>query len=76
MPVAEALEKIDVSSFITRDSEIMGGQACFKGTRVPIQALFDHLEAGEALESFFDGYPRVTRTQVYSALEVAKQSLL
>jgi uncharacterized protein (DUF433 family) len=44
---------------ISRDPETMGGTPVFAGTRVPIQALFDHLVAEEALSEFADGFPRV-----------------
>jgi uncharacterized protein (DUF433 family) len=35
---------------ITRDPEIMHGTPVFRGTRVPVQTLFDYLEGGETLE--------------------------
>jgi len=34
---------------ISRDPEVMGGTAVFGGSRVPIKALFDYLEAGKDL---------------------------
>jgi uncharacterized protein (DUF433 family) len=42
---------------ISRDPEVMGGTPVFAGTRVPVQALFDHLVADEALAEFADGFP-------------------
>lgn len=44
---------------ISRDPEVMGGTPVFAGTRVPVQALFDHLVAEEALQEFAEGFPRV-----------------
>ena len=44
---------------ISRDPEVMGGTPVFTGTRVPVQALFDDLMAGESLNEFAEGYPRV-----------------
>jgi uncharacterized protein (DUF433 family) len=44
---------------ISRDSEVMGGTPVFAGTRVPVQALFDHLVAEEALSEFAEGFPGV-----------------
>jgi uncharacterized protein (DUF433 family) len=61
---------------IIRDPEILGGTPVFRGTRVPLQALFDHLEGGETLEEFLDGFPSVSREQAVAALEQAKDSLL
>ena len=48
----------------------------FRGTRVPIQALFDYLEGGETLENFLEGFPTVSREAAISALEEAKELLL
>ena len=38
----------------------------FRGTRVPIQALFDYLEGGETLEDFLAGFPTASRKKVES----------
>jgi uncharacterized protein (DUF433 family) len=61
---------------ITRDPEIMHGTPVFRGTRVPVQTLFDYLEGGERLEDFLDGFPTVSRELALQALEEAKQLLL
>jgi uncharacterized protein (DUF433 family) len=47
----------------------------FRGTRVPLQALFDSLEGGETLEEFLQGFPTVTREMAIAALEQAQQLL-
>ena len=61
---------------ITRNPDILGGTPVFRGTRVPIQALFDYLEGGETLEDFLEGFPTVSREMAVAALEEAKQLLL
>jgi len=61
---------------IVKDREILGGTPVFRGTRVPIQAMFDYLEGGETLEDFLQGFPTVTREMAVAALEEAKQLLL
>ena len=61
---------------IVRDRDILGGTPVFRGTRVPIQAMFDYLEGGETLEDFLAGFPTVTRELAISALEEAKHLLL
>ena len=38
---------------ITRDPEVMHGIPVFRGTRVPVQTLFDYLENGESLDDFW-----------------------
>jgi uncharacterized protein (DUF433 family) len=54
----------------------MGGFPVFKGTRVPIQNLFDYIESGETLEVFLAGFPTVTREAALAALEQAKTDRL
>ena len=54
----------------------MGGAPVFPGTRVPIQTLLDYLEAGESIDDFLAGFPTVTRMQVISFLEEAKDRVV
>lgn len=54
----------------------MSGTPVFRGTRVPIQNLFDCLEDGETIERFLDQFPTVTRAQVSGILELSKERLL
>jgi len=51
------------------DPQILGGIPVFKGTRVPVQSLFDHLKAGDSIDVFLDGFPSVKREQVLAVLE-------
>ena len=62
-------------SIINRDPEILGGTPVFMGTRVPIKALFDYLEAGDSLDEFLDDFPSVKRSQVLELLELAQHNL-
>ena len=59
-----------------RDPETMHGTPVFRGTRVPVQTLFEYLEGGESLEDFLEGFPTVSRALAISALEEAKHLLL
>ncbi len=61
---------------ITKDPEIMHGTPVFRGTRVPVQTLFDYLEAGDSIEDFLEGFPTVSRALALQALEEAKHLLL
>ena len=61
-----------VRNVITRDPEILGGEPVFAGTRVPLKSLFDHLEAGDSIEDFLEGFPSVKREQVLAVLEESK----
>lgn len=61
---------------ITRDPETMHGVPVFRGTRVPVQTLFDYLEGGDTLEDFLNGFPGVPRALALQVLEEAKSLLL
>jgi uncharacterized protein (DUF433 family) len=65
-----------VTNAIVKDPETMHGLPVFRGTRVPVQTLFEYLEGGDTLEDFLEGYPTVSRALAVGALEEAKQLLL
>jgi len=54
----------------------MSGTPCFTGTRVPIQALIDHIEDGVSLEEFLEDFPSVSREQAIAFIEFAKERVL
>ena len=49
---------MDLKDVVEVDPEKMSGVPCFKGTRVPINHLFDYLEAGDSLEVFSTIFPQ------------------
>ena len=53
----------------------VGGVWLFKGTRVPVRALFENLEDGARVDDLLDWFPGVSREQVGSVLAHAEQSL-
>jgi len=61
---------------ISISGEIMGVTPVFIGTRVPVQTLFDYLEAGESIDDFLDGFPTVTREQVIALLQVLRKQFI
>jgi len=44
----------------------------FTGTRVPVQALFDYIEAGDPLDEFLDDFPDVSREHAIAVLDLAR----
>ncbi len=58
------------------DPEIMHGEPCFVGTRVPIQNLIDYLEGGDSIDEFLEDFPSVSRDQVIRFLEEARDHML
>jgi uncharacterized protein (DUF433 family) len=63
------------SAYISRDPEVMSGVPCFRGTRVPLQNLFDYLEGTSSLEDFLEDFPTVSREAAVAVLEVARTRL-
>ncbi|HKT89001.1 MAG TPA: DUF433 domain-containing protein [Candidatus Sulfotelmatobacter sp.] len=61
-----------IGDMIVKDPEILGGTPVFRGTRVPLRALFDSLESGETIEDFLEGFPSVPRDMAIAALEQAQ----
>jgi uncharacterized protein (DUF433 family) len=61
---------------VESDPEVLGGAVVFSGTRVPVQSLFDHLEAGDSLADFLEGFPSVRREQAVAVLEWSKMRVL
>jgi uncharacterized protein (DUF433 family) len=60
---------------VERDPERVSGAWLFRGTRVPVTALFQNLEDGVQLGEFVELFPGVTLEQARSVLEHASQSL-
>ncbi len=60
-------------SLVTRSRDRAWGATVFAGTRVPVDTLFEYLEAGDTLDEFLHQFPTVTRTQAVAVLEAARQ---
>lgn len=60
---------------VERSATKVSGAWCFRGTRVPVRALFENLEDGASIDQFLDWFPGVARSQVESVLEFAAASL-
>ena len=56
---------------VSVDAARMHGEPCFRGTRVPVRALFDHLRAGDPMEVFLTDFPPVTREQAVAVIDFA-----
>lgn len=60
---------------VERSEDKLGGAWVFRGTRVPVRALFENLENGATLNQFLEWFPGVTSEQVAAVLAHAEQSL-
>jgi uncharacterized protein (DUF433 family) len=56
--------------------EVMSGAPVFRGTRVPVRALLDHLKAGDSLDRFLAEFPTVRREQAVQFVELAGTAAL
>jgi uncharacterized protein (DUF433 family) len=56
---------------VERSSDRLSGAWVFRGTRVPVNALFENLESGAQLEEFLEWFPGVSRQQAEAVLEHA-----
>ena len=61
---------------VERDPELVSGAGVFRGTRVPIAALFENLEDGAHVDQFVEWFPAVSLEQARAVLEHAARSAL
>ncbi len=66
---------MEISEIINIDKDILSEQPVFRGTRVPVESLFDHLEAGVSLDEFLDDFPTVSKEQAVALLDIANKFL-
>ena len=59
-----------------RDPEVLGGTPVFRGTRVPVAALFDNLADGLTVDEVLDSYPSLRRADVLAVLDLARERVL
>jgi uncharacterized protein (DUF433 family) len=63
-------------SVVERQPGKVSGAWLFKGTRVPVKALFENLEDGARIDEFIEWFPGVSREQVEAVLTHAERSLI
>jgi uncharacterized protein (DUF433 family) len=66
----------ELSEIVQVSADVMSGVPVFRGTRVPVQTLLDHLEAGDSLDAFLADFPTVRREQAIHFLELAGKAAL
>jgi len=57
------------STGVTTSPDTVSGAFVFRGTRVPVKALFENLEDGATVDDFIQWFPGVSREQVDAVLE-------
>ena len=70
----------DALALITVDPLVCHGQACIKGTRVPVSIVLDCLGDGMSVEQIIDQYPSLSPEAIRAAAaygaELAREELL
>jgi len=56
---------------ITIDPNICHGQACVKGTRIPVHQIIAMLANGDTIEELLKEYPSLKREDILAALDYA-----
>jgi len=69
-------QKALLETIVWSDPDRMSGEPCFKGTRVPVKTLIDHIEGNSTLDDFLAGFPSVSREKAIRFIDLAKDNLL
>lgn len=56
---------------ITIDPKICHGQACIKGTRIPVYQIIRMMASGDTMEELLKDYPSLTMEDIYACLDYA-----
>jgi uncharacterized protein (DUF433 family) len=56
---------------ISIDPNICHGQACVKGTRIPVHQIARMLASGDTIEGLIEDYPSLTREDILASLDYA-----
>ena len=56
--------------------DTLGGTPVFKGTKVPISSLFEHLQSGISLDEFLSDFPSIAKPMAEQVIEFAKMAVL
>ena len=60
---------------VASDPGILGGKPVFRGTRLPVETLFEYLADGQTLDYYLETFPSVTREQVLAVLRYGQQRI-
>jgi uncharacterized protein (DUF433 family) len=56
---------------IAIDPKVCHGQACIKGTRIPVHQILGMLAHGDTIEELLEEYPSLTREDILACLDYA-----
>lgn len=67
---------IDLYQYVVCDPHILGGRPVFRGSRVPVETLFQNLADGLCLEEILDSYPSVSKAAAIALLEASNDVVI
>lgn len=67
---------LDPAGIIVSDPEILSGEPVFRGTRVALSTVFNHLEAGLSLDDILESWPTLCREDVVRVLQEAHRRVI
>lgn len=56
---------------IAIDPNVCHGQACIKGTRIPVHQIVRMLANGDTIEDLLEAYPTIEREDILASLDYA-----
>ena len=71
----QAGESLTLDDLITSTRDVMGGRRVFRGTRVPVEILFENLADGMSLEDILHEYETLNRRDVVRVLELTAEAM-
>ncbi|NEO85015.1 MAG: DUF433 domain-containing protein [Spirulina sp. SIO3F2] len=63
------MKNVNALDILERHPEKVSGAWVFKGTRIPVSALFENLKDGASIDQFLEWFPGVSRAQVEALLD-------
>ena len=64
------------AAFLSINPQRLGGVPVFKGTRVPVNYLFEYLSKGKSLDTFLDDFDGVPRVEAVAALQMGCEKIM
>ena len=60
-----------MNEHISVDPQVCHGQACIKGTRIPVHKIIRMLAGGDQIEDLLGEYPSLKKEDIYACLDYA-----
>ncbi|MCR5858757.1 DUF433 domain-containing protein [Mesorhizobium sp. J428] len=75
MTYIDAIVLKDLGRIVTSDANVLAGRPVFRGTRVPIEVLFDNLADGMSLDEILDEYPTISRSDAVALIQLIPSAI-